>query len=100
MDINLYRSQLSNTDKIIFDKNWNIIKQHCPKCIETISYGMPTLKYNNRSLISLAIWSRFFSIYPNIQFSKAAINFAKDKQIPKSLLKQIIKIRMNEITKS
>lgn len=113
MNIDDYANKLNESDKEIFFNAWEDLKSILSfEFKEVISYGIPTIKYQNKSLISLAIWKNFYSIYPNsgsvignlpqsmlneYKHTKAAINIPKDQFIPLNVVEQLIKIRIEEI---
>ena len=91
-----------------------IAKQTVPDAQETISYGMPTLKYKGKSFLGFNVHANHIGIYPyggeevevfkdklseyNYGFSSGAIRVPYDKPFPERLLKKIIKHRIKRIT--
>jgi uncharacterized protein YdhG (YjbR/CyaY superfamily) len=86
-----------------------IISEVAPRSIETISYNMPAFK-QNKILVYYAGYKNHIGFYPTskpiIEFkdalssfktSKGAIQFQLDKPLPKELIQEIVKFRMNEI---
>jgi uncharacterized protein YdhG (YjbR/CyaY superfamily) len=74
-----------------------------PDLDETISYGMPTLKYNGKYLFAFSAFRDHLSLFPgagpieilkdelsSYKTSKGTIQFTLENQIPKKLLKQIL----------
>jgi uncharacterized protein YdhG (YjbR/CyaY superfamily) len=70
-----------------------IVKQVVPDAEETISYGMPTLKYNNQYLIYFAAFKDHMSIFPG------TIRFTADNPVPESTIKAIVINRLAIISK-
>jgi uncharacterized protein YdhG (YjbR/CyaY superfamily) len=79
-----------------------------PEATEAISYGIPTFKYNGM-LMSFAAFSDHCSVFPgagpieefqkdlkNFRTAKGTIQFAPEKPLPSSLLKKLVKARMEE----
>ena len=90
-----------------------IAKQIVPDAEDTISYGMPTLKYKGKSFLGFNTHVNHIGIYPyggeeievfrdklseyNYGFSSGAIRVPYDKPIPENLLKKIIQHRVKRI---
>ncbi len=86
-----------------------IISQATPEATETISYGMPAFKHHN-VLVYYAAHKEHIGFYPTskpiivfkeeltkYKTSKGAIQFPLDKPLPTSLIKKIVKFRVNEV---
>lgn len=84
------------------------IKQVVPDAEEVISYNMPAFKLNS-VLVFYAAYQNHIGFYPTaspIKFfekelvdykvSKGAIQFPVDKKIPKTLVKKIVKFRVEQ----
>jgi uncharacterized protein YdhG (YjbR/CyaY superfamily) len=84
------------------------IKQAAPKATEVISYNMPAFRQNG-VLVYYAAYKQHIGLYPtggpikvfaeelkNYKTSKGAIQFPIDKPIPKTLVKKIVKYRVEE----
>lgn len=84
------------------------IRQAAPEAEEVISYNMPAYKLHG-VLVYFAAYDGHIGFYPTgsaiIAFkdeltkyktSKGTIQFALDKPIPKTLVKNIVKFRVNE----
>jgi uncharacterized protein YdhG (YjbR/CyaY superfamily) len=88
------------------------ILEELPQAKETISYNMPTFKIGDDSVIFFAAWKAHVSVYP---FSmamesipeakgysisgKGTIQFSYDQPLPISLIRSIIRFRLDEIKK-
>ena len=83
-----------------------IIKEVAKECTETISYNMPAFKLY-KVLVYYAAYKNHIGFYPTSQpiivfeeelkpykTSKGAIQFPLDKALPKELIQQIVKFRM------
>jgi uncharacterized protein YdhG (YjbR/CyaY superfamily) len=88
-----------------------IITQAAPEATEVISYGMPAFKHHN-VLVYYAAHKEHIGFYPTskpivvfkkelakYKTSKGAIQFPLDKPLPVSLIKKIIKFRVNDVLK-
>lgn len=84
------------------------IRQAAPMATETISYGMPAFR-QNKVLVYYALNKEHIGFYPTpgpiLHFrkelekyntSKGAIQFPIDKPLPVSLIKKIVKFRLDE----
>jgi uncharacterized protein YdhG (YjbR/CyaY superfamily) len=103
-------SKLDEPQKPELEKIRNTIKQIVPEAEETISYGVPTLKHKGKYLIHFAAFKDHMSLFPGsgaikvledklskFKLAKGTIQFTIDNPIPKSVLKLIIKYRLNNI---
>ena len=91
-----------------------LAKQTVPGAEEAIVYGMPTLKYQGKPLLGFDTHTHHIGIYPysgqvvetlkdrlhDCSFSKGAIRVPLDHPISEEMLKQIIHLRLKEITPS
>ncbi len=78
-----------------------------PETTETISYGIPTFKYNG-ALLAFGAFSRHCSLFPmsygviealkkelkNFTLEKGTIRFPLDKPLPTAVLKKLVKARV------
>lgn len=87
---------------------YKIIKDLVPLAEETISWGMPTFKLNG-NLVHFADNKKHLGFYPspsgiemfeteliNFKYSKGAIQFPYDKDLPIELIKKIVLFRIKE----
>lgn len=85
-----------------------LIRKSAPMAEETISWGMPTFKYNG-ILVCYAAFKNHYSLFPtsnvikdfkyelrNHITSKGTIQFQYGQKLPVALLKRIIKFRIQE----
>jgi uncharacterized protein YdhG (YjbR/CyaY superfamily) len=89
-----------------------IVKRAVPEAEETISYGMPAFKFNGQPLIYFAAFKNHLSIFPtswpvealkdklkDYKISKGTIQFTLDNPISESIIKELIILRLQEISK-
>ncbi len=89
-----------------------IAKQVVPDATEVLSYGMPTLQYKGKSFLGFNAHANHIGIYPyggeeielfkdkltSFALSSGAIRVPYGTSFPESLLKEIIRHRVNRIT--
>lgn len=94
----------------------NLAKEVVTDAEEVISYGMPTLKYKGKSFLGFNAHKNHIGIYPygseeielfknkliklKYGFSSGAIRIPYNKQIPETLLKEIINYRLKRLKNS
>ena len=111
-DIDEYHALFPDYIQKILEQLRQTIKQAALQTIETISYGMPAFK-QNKVLVYYAVHKEHidFSPTPNpiVHFkkelekyhtSKGAIQFPVDTPLPFTLIKKMVKFRVDEDTKS
>ena len=109
--ITQYISQFSPETQKILNKVRDTIQKSAPDAIETISYGMPAFKLNNKILIYFAAAKKHLGIYPTtipiIEFakelakhktSKGAIQFPYSQPIPYDLIAKITRFRVKQLS--
>ena len=87
-----------------------LVTELVPDTEETMSYGMPTLKYKNRALVYFTASKRHMSFYPSswaieemkdqlkdYKTSEHAIQFTLDKTLPNRLIEDLVRIHVREI---
>ena len=88
-----------------------IIAEALPEADEVIKYGIPTFAMNGKGIIGFDGYKNHNSIFPysgsiaarlkdelaNYEQTKGSIHFDKEKPMPKTLLRKIIKERLKQI---
>lgn len=87
-----------------------LVTQLVPDTEETISYGMPTLKYKNRALVYFTASKKHMSFYPSswaieelkdqlkdYKTTEHAIQFTLDKTLPSHLVEDLVRVHAREI---
>jgi len=109
-DIDEYLAGVPEPARSTLRKVRAVIRSVVPaETTETISYGIPTLKYG-KPLVGFAAFSDHCSFFPmnsslvevfkdeleKFDTSKGTIRFALDKPLPAALLKKLVKARIAE----
>lgn len=111
--IDEYLSKLPRPQKSALERIHKIVKKTVPDAEEVISYGMPAFKYKKRPLIYLGAFKNHMSIYPasgsilkimgdrleKFRTSKGTLRFSKEKPIPEAVIREMLLLRVDEITK-
>jgi uncharacterized protein YdhG (YjbR/CyaY superfamily) len=106
-----YLSQVPEEARAALEKLRKTIKAAAPNTTETISYQMPTFKYQGRALVGIAAFKNHCSIFPYsakvtdslqeelkpYETSKGTIRFPADKPLPAAVVKKLVKVRIEEI---
>ena len=109
-DINSYIKSFSKEEKKILSELRMVIHS-AGKFEETISYNMPAFRYKTKIVTCFQMYTHHIGLYPYSggiikKFSKelkkyktsiGAVQLPKDKKLPKTLIKKIIKARIKEI---
>ena len=93
--------------KILFELR-QVIREEAPDATEKLSYQMPTF-YLNGNLVHFAVNKNHIGFYPApsgieafkealkpYKYSKGAIQFPFDRPIPYDLIRNIVKLRVEE----
>jgi uncharacterized protein YdhG (YjbR/CyaY superfamily) len=104
-----YFSVFPTTTKSVLMRMREAIRQAAPQAEELISYNMPAFKFRGSVLVYYAAYEKHIGLYPtaspmrvfhkelaDYKTSKGAIQFPIGKPIPVTLVKKIVKFRMNE----
>jgi uncharacterized protein YdhG (YjbR/CyaY superfamily) len=105
-----YMASLPEAQRAALEKLRKTIKTAAPDATETISYQMPAFKAQGRFLVSFAAFKDHCSLFPASEavrkaygdelkpyFSgKGTLRFTTDTPIPASLVKKIVKTRLEE----
>jgi uncharacterized protein YdhG (YjbR/CyaY superfamily) len=105
-----YLKNVSAPERADLERIRRIVKSATPEAEEIISYGMPGFKYRNKPLIWFAAFKNHLSIFPTagpieqmrrqlegFKLSKGTIQFTLEKPLPDPLIKELVRLRMNQI---
>jgi uncharacterized protein YdhG (YjbR/CyaY superfamily) len=105
-----YLAALPAESRAALEKLRRTIKAAAPEATETISYQMPAFKDHGRFLVSYAAFKDHCSLFPASNAvtealgeelkpylsGKGTIRFHPDKPLPATLVKRIVKARLEE----
>ncbi|MGH2788501.1 MAG: iron chaperone [Actinomycetota bacterium] len=108
-----YLSQVPEEARAVLEKLRKTIKAAAPNTTETISYQMPTFKYQGRALVGYAAFKNHCSLFPystkvmdslkeelqsfDTSGKGATIRFPVGKPLPAALVRKLVKVRIEEI---
>lgn len=113
LTVDEYLTQASPSQRAELERIRAFVKQLVPDAEETISYGLPALKYKGKPLVYFGAFKNHMSLFPTAGptetlkdklsgyfVSKGTIQFTEDNPLPDSLLEEIILERLDTIQKS
>lgn len=106
-----YFASASSEEKDEYKRIRGIVLSAVPDVDETISYGMPTFKYQDKSLLHFGIFKDHLSLFPasslvvgslsdrlaEFKTSKGAIQYTLDKVVPDEVVQELVSNRLKEI---
>lgn len=105
-----YLNALDPAHRAELERIRTLVKQLVPDTEETISYGMPTLKYKNRALVYFTASKKHMSFYPSswaieelrdqlydYKTTEHAIQFTLDTPLPSRLIEDLVHVHVREI---
>lgn len=109
--IDTYLEKVNEPERAELERIRALIKQTVPDAEEAISYGMPAFKYKGKYLIGYCEFKDHLSLFPGSEAievlkdklktyktSKGTIQFTLNNPVPESLLKEILALRVDDIT--
>jgi uncharacterized protein YdhG (YjbR/CyaY superfamily) len=110
-DIDEYHASQAADIRKTLEQLRQTIKHAAPQATETISYGMPAFR-QNKILVYYAVHKEHIGFYPTpnsiVHFkqdlekyntSKGAIQFPINRPLPLTLIKKVVKYRLDEDSK-
>lgn len=112
--VNAYLEQLSEEQLNEYIRIRSIAVDVLPEFEETISYGIPTIKYKGKVVIHFGAFKNHMSIFPGsgtvysrmgdklkpFRVSRGTLQFSAKNPIANEIVKEIIQIRLSDIYKS
>jgi uncharacterized protein YdhG (YjbR/CyaY superfamily) len=107
-----YLARVPDGPRAALEKLRKTIRAAAPDTTETISYQMPTFKYQGRALVGFAAFKNHCSLFPYSDkvmvtlekdlgpfdtSGKGTIRFTVEEPLPDALVKKIVKTRIEEI---
>ncbi|MBP2411881.1 uncharacterized protein YdhG (YjbR/CyaY superfamily) [Arthrobacter stackebrandtii] len=105
-----YLSALNPENRAELERIRALVKQLVPGTEETMSYGMPTLKYKNRALVYFTASRKHMSFYPSswaieelkdrltdYKTTEHSIQFTLDNILPSGLIEDLVRVHVREI---
>jgi len=105
-----YIRQFPDNTAAILKRIRNTIKKVAPSATETISYGMPALKFHGKPLVYYGAYKNHIGFYAlpsgneafqkelaSYKTGKGSIQFQLNEEIPYGLIEKIVKFRLKEI---
>jgi uncharacterized protein YdhG (YjbR/CyaY superfamily) len=107
-DVEKYLAGVPEKARATLEKIRLIVLETAPEATEKIAYGMPGFKYRGRPLLYIAAAKNHCGIYGPVpetmkddlakyDVSKGTIRFPQDKPPSRTLVRKLVKARMNEI---
>lgn len=105
-----YLSALDPAERAELERIRALVSQLVPDTEETISYGMPTLKYKNRALVYFTASKKHLSFYPSswaidelkdrltdYTTTAHAIQFTLATPLPTDLIEDLVRVHVRAI---
>ena len=107
-----YLAGIPEVPRAVLEDVRAVLRETVPDGVESISYGMPTVKLGGRMLLSYAAFAKHCSLFPasgDVMAAlgpelepwfaeKATLRFAPTDPIPRDLLERIVAIRVAEVS--
>ena len=109
--VDAYLAALPPDQRAALERIRRRVAQLAPQAIEMISYGMPTLKLGDRSLLWYAGWKAHCSVYPltdsfsashgdalkGYRRTRGSLHFTPDQPLPDPLLTELVRARLADL---
>ena len=108
-DIDEYISNFPAEVRSQLEKLRETIKSEAAAAEETINYGIPTFKLNNKNLVHFAAYKHHIGFYPapsaikafkkelsKWESAKGSVKFPLNEKVPFDLIREIVRFRVNE----
>ena len=109
--VEVYLSKTTSTQQEEYKRIRAIAVELLPEFEETISYGMPTIKYKGKVVFHFGAFKNHMSLFPgsgsvynqmgdelkHFRVSKGTLQFSADNPISDDLVKKIIQVRISDL---
>jgi uncharacterized protein YdhG (YjbR/CyaY superfamily) len=105
-----YLGQLDPAYRAELERIRTLVTRLVPDAEETMSYGMPTLKYRDRALVYFTASKKHLSFYPSswaieelkdrltgYKTTEHSIQFTLGKTLPSDLIEDLVRVHLREI---
>jgi uncharacterized protein YdhG (YjbR/CyaY superfamily) len=109
--IDEYLAPLGSEQRATLEKLRKAIKAAAPKAEECISYDIPTFRLDGKMLVSFGAWANHCAFYPGAHAlqthqdelksygtSKGTIRFEAARPLPATLVRKLVKSRIESIS--
>ena len=106
--IDAYLAAASEADRAVLQRVRDVARAVVPEAVESISYGVPTVKYRGSPLIYFAAAKKHLAVYgmdiaghaaelAGFETEKGTIRFTAARPLPDSVLESLVETRRAEI---
>jgi len=113
-EVDRYLAKVEEPKRSTLEHLRRTILELLPDAEEVISYGMPGLRRNGKMIVGFAAFKNHLAYLPHsgsvfsamrddlagYEFTDASLHFPVDKPLPKTLVKKLIAVRLNQLEKS
>lgn len=105
-----YLDRLSPEFRVELERIRSLVLELVPDAEETMSYGMPTLKYRGRALVYFTASKKHLSFYPSswaieelvgeltaYKRTEHSIQFTPKTALPAELIERLVRVHLREI---
>jgi uncharacterized protein YdhG (YjbR/CyaY superfamily) len=107
-----YLAGIPEVSRVALEGVRGVLLEAVPDGVESISYGIPTVKLGGKMLLSYAAFAKHCSLFPASGdvmaalgdelapyfVEKATLRFAPTEPIPRDLLERVVAVRVAEVT--
>jgi uncharacterized protein YdhG (YjbR/CyaY superfamily) len=107
-----YLEALPEVSRVVLQDVREVLRECVPAGVESISYGIPTVKLSGTMLLSYAAFAKHCSLFPASGAvmealgaelapyfaEKATLRFRPTEPIPRDLLERIVAVRIAEVS--
>jgi uncharacterized protein YdhG (YjbR/CyaY superfamily) len=112
-ELNEYLETVSAPGRAALARVRDLALQECPDAEESRSYGMAALRFRGKPLLGFVAAKAHLSVFPfspeaveavaaelaGFSLSKGTIRFTADRPLPDSVVRELVRTRMAQITR-
>lgn len=108
-EVDHYIEQFPGETQRVLQEIRSIINRVVPEAEETISYQIPTFKFNKKNLVHFAGYKKHVGLYPTpsaieafkeslsiFETAKGSVKFYLNEPVPYEIIEEIVKFRYQE----